>query len=82
MTPFADLKKTGKKLFGDFGAWAFDEWKTSNETFFNGENIPGEIVWGSTPNDRSRGYSSATENLICLHKSLMRPIYPTNDLKW
>ena len=38
MTPFADLKKTGKKLFGDFGAWAFDEWKTLNETFFNGEN--------------------------------------------
>ena len=82
MTPFADLKKTGKKLFGDFGAWAFDEWKTLNETFFNGENIAGEIIWGSTPNDRSLGYYLTTENLICLHKTLMRPIYPTNDLNW
>jgi len=82
MTPFADLKKTGKKLFGDFGAWAFDEWKTLNETFFNGEIIPGEIIWGSTPNDRSLGYYLAAENLICLHKVLMRPIYPTNHLKW
>jgi len=36
----------------------------------------------STPNDRSLGYYSATENLICLHKFLMRPTYPTNDLKW
>jgi len=82
MIPFADLQKTGKKLFGDFGAWAFDEWKTLNEAFFNGEIIPGEIIWGSTPNDRSLGYYSATENLICLHKILMRPTYPTNDLKW
>jgi len=82
MTTFGGLKKTGKNLFGEFGAWAFDEWKTSNETFFYGENIAGEIIWGSTPNDRSLGYYSATENLICLHKSLMRPIYPTNDFKW
>jgi hypothetical protein len=82
MIPFTDLKKTGKKLFGDFGTWAFDEWKTLNETFFNGEMIPGEIIWGSTPNDRSLGYYIAAENLICLHKHLMRPIYPTNHLKW
>lgn len=82
MTPFTDLKKTGKKLFGDFGVWAFDEWKTLNETFFNGEMIPGEIIWGSTPNDRSLGYYIAAENLICLHKNLMRPIYPTSRLKW
>jgi hypothetical protein len=82
MTTFADLKKTGKKLFGDFGAWAFDEWNTLNEMFFNGKNMVGEIIWGSTPNDRSLGYYSATENLICLHKTLMRPTYPTNDLKW
>jgi hypothetical protein len=82
MTLFSELKKTGKKLFGDFGAWAFDEWKTLNKTFFNGEIVPGEIIWGSTPNDRNLGYYLVAENLICLHKNLMRPIYPTNPLKW
>lgn len=82
MTPFEDLKKTGIKLFGDFGAWAFDEWKRLNKTFFNEENVPGEIVWKSTPDDRSLGYFSASENLICLHTCLMRPRYPTSSLKW
>jgi hypothetical protein len=82
MSTFEELKIKAIENFGDFGAWIFDEWKTLNETFFYGENIAGAIIWGSTPQDRSLGYYSRTENLIVLHKNLMRPIYPTGSLKW
>lgn len=82
MTPFNKFKKTGVKSFKAFGSWAFDEWKRLNDTFFYGENIVGEIVWRLTPKGRSLGYYSPSENLICLHKGLMRPVYPTIDLKW
>lgn len=82
MTTFAELKKEGVQLFGDFGAWAFDEWKRLNETYFNGKNIVGGIVWGSALKGESMGYYYATENLIYLHKHLMRPVYPTSGIKW
>ncbi len=82
MSTFEELKIKAIKAFGNFGAWVFDEWKQLNDTFFYGENIVGEIIWGSTPQDRSLGYYSPDENLIVLHKTLMRPVYPTNDLKW
>lgn len=82
MSTFSGLKIKAIKAFGNFGAWVFDEWKKLNDTFFYGENIVGEIIWGSTPQDRSLGYYSPGENLIVLHKTLMRPVYPTNDLKW
>lgn len=82
MTTFAELKKEGAQLFGEVGAWAFDEWKRLNETYFNRKNIAGAIVWGSTPKGESLGYYSVTENLIYLHKHLMRPVYPTSGIKW
>ena len=62
MTTFTEFKKECVQLFGDFGAWAFDEWKRLNETYFNGKNIAGAIVWGSTPKGESMGYYNATEN--------------------
>ena len=82
MTTFEELRKTGMKLFGEAGAWAFDEWKKLNETFFNEQNKAGAIVWGLKPQGMSLGYYSVTENIIYLHKNLMRPIYPTSHLKW
>jgi len=82
MSTFAELKIKAIKAFGNFGVWVFDEWKKLNDTFFYGENIVGEIIWGSTPQDRSLGYYSPDKNLIVLHKTLMRPVYPTSDLKW
>jgi hypothetical protein len=82
MTTFAELKKESVQSFGDFGAWAFDEWKSLNETYFNGKNIAGGIVWGSTPKGDSMGYYYAAENLIYLHRHLMRPIYPTGNINW
>lgn len=82
MSTFTELKIKAIKDFGNFGAWVFDEWKQLNDAFFYGENIVGEIIWGSTPQDRSLGYYSPNENLIVLHKTLMRPVYPTTNLKW
>jgi len=82
MATFAELKSEGIKLFEEAGAWAFDEWKMLNHTFFDGENKPGAIIWGSTPHSKSLGYYHVTENLIYLHRNLMRPVYPTNDFKW
>jgi len=82
MPTFLELKAKAVKEFGGFGAWVFDEWKTLNDIFFYGENIVGEIIWGSTPGDRSLGYYSPNENFIVLHKTLMRPFYQTNDLHW
>lgn len=79
---FVEYKKAGVKLFGEVGAWAFDEWKKLNTSFFDGGNKPGEIIWGSTLKGASLGYYSVDENLIYLHKALLRPRYPTNDLKW
>lgn len=82
MSTFAELKIEAIKAFGNFGAWVFDEWKKLNDTFFNGENIVGEIIWGSTPQDRSLGYYSPDKNRIVLHKTLMRPVYPKIYLNW
>jgi hypothetical protein len=82
MSTFEELKIKAIKDFGNFGAWIFDEWNTLNNSFFYGENIAGVIIWGSTPQDRSLGYYSPHENLIVLHKTLMRPVYPTTHLKW
>ncbi len=82
MATFAELKSEGIKLFGGVGAWVFDEWKMLNYTFFDGKNKPGAIIWGSTLHVKSLGYYHVTENLIYLNKNLLRPVYPTNDLKW
>lgn len=81
MDTFAELKDAGKKRFGDLGAWAFDEWKKLNKTYFNGENSAGQILWGLTPDNRSMGYYSGTDNLIYLHKTMVRPQYPKSTLK-
>jgi hypothetical protein len=82
MSNFEELKIKAIKAFGNFGAWVFDEWKKLNDAFFYGENIAGDIIWGSIPQDRSLGYYSPDENLIVLHKTLMRPVYPTINLNW
>ena len=82
MPTFAELKIKAIKAFGDFGAWAFDEWRQLNEALFYGKNIAGEIVWKQTPQDSSLGYYDRTRNLIVLHKTLLRPIYPTPGRKW
>jgi hypothetical protein len=82
MATWADLKSRAEKRLGELGAWAYDEWKMLNDTFFDGKNKPGPIVWGSTPQDRSLGYYRVSENLIYLHKNLMRPVYPTAAFNW
>jgi hypothetical protein len=82
MATWADLKSQGIQRFGEAGAWAFDEWKMLNQTFFYGENKPGAIIWGKTPQDKRMGYYHVSENLIYLDKNLMRPVYPTNSLNW
>ncbi len=82
MATWVDLKSQGMKRFGEVGAWAFDEWKMLNQNFFYGENKPGAIIWGKTPQGKSLGYYHVSKNLIYLDKNLMRPIYPINDLNW
>lgn len=82
MEMFAELRNTGTELFGAVGAWVFDEWKDLNKTFFSGKNKSGPIIWGTSLQDESLGYYFVSENLIYLHKNLMRPVYPSNDLKW
>ena len=82
MSTFAGLKIEAIKTFGHFGEWVFDEWKKLNDTFFYGENIVGEIIWAATPQDRSLGCYFPDKNLIVLHKTLMRPVYPTITLNW
>jgi hypothetical protein len=37
------LKAEGIEMFGDVGAWAYDEWSRLNEAYFNGENTPGPV---------------------------------------
>lgn len=82
MSTFNELKISAIKVFGHFGVWVFDEWNKLNDSFFYGKNIVGEIIWDHTPRDRSLGYYSPEENLIVLHKTLMRPFYPTNNFNW
>jgi hypothetical protein len=82
MAKLVELKSQGVKRFGEVGAWAYDEWKMLNDTFFDGENKPGPIIWGSTPKGKSLGYYHVSENLIYLHKNLMRPVYPTTAFNW
>ncbi len=79
---FVEFRQAGVELYGEVGAWAFDEWERLNTSFFYGENKPGEIVWGATLEGNSLGYYLVAENLIFLHKNLLRPRYPTNDLRW
>jgi hypothetical protein len=82
MPTFAELKIEAVKAFGDFGAWVYDEWKRLNDALFYGENAAGAIIWEKTPQDSSLGYYDRSGNLIVLHKTLMRPVYPTTGLKW
>jgi hypothetical protein len=82
MPTFAELKIEAADAFGDFGAWVYDEWKRLNDAFFYGKNIAGAIVWKETPQDRSLGYYDRSGNLVVLHKTLMRPVYPTPSFKW
>ncbi|MBW2597702.1 MAG: hypothetical protein JRC55_03400 [Deltaproteobacteria bacterium] len=44
MATLAELKSQGIKWFGEVGAWACDEWKILNDTFFDGKNKPGAII--------------------------------------
>ena len=82
MPTFAELKSQAFNGFGDFGAWAFDEWQRLNDALFCGKNIAGEIIWEQIPKDSTLGCYDPTRNLIVLHKTLMRPVYPTPGRKW
>ncbi|MBW1841526.1 MAG: hypothetical protein JRI75_06995 [Deltaproteobacteria bacterium] len=82
MASFLQLKGACTKQFGEIGAWVFDEWEKLNETLFDGKIIAGPIVWGKTPEDRSIGYYLSEENLIHLHTTLVRPLYPKPMAKW
>ncbi|MFH2219911.1 MAG: hypothetical protein ABII68_09670 [Pseudomonadota bacterium] len=82
MDVFSELRSSGEKRFGEIGAWTYDEWMSLNETCFDGKIVAGPIFWGKTPDDRSIGYYSWKENLIFLHKTLVRPPYPTPFPKW
>jgi hypothetical protein len=76
------LKNETANTFGDLDAWVHDEWKRLNSAFFYGKNIAGAIVWKETPQNRSLGYFDRAGNLIVLHKTLMRPIYPASGFTW
>jgi hypothetical protein len=78
---FAELKVEATKTFGDFGEWIYDEWKRLNDALFYGENVAGTITWENLPQDSSLGYYYRTKNLIALHNTLMRPVYPCPGLK-
>ena len=82
MSAFAELKNEAANALGELGAWVHDEWKRLNGAFFCGKNIAGAIVWKETPENRSLGYYDRAGNLIVLHKTLMRPIYPVTGLTW
>ena len=82
MPTLAELKNETANTFGDLDAWVYDEWKRLNDAFFYGENIAGTIIWKETPQNRSLGYYDRAGNLIVLHKTLMRPIYPVTGLTW
>ena len=69
-------------MFGDVGAWAYDEWKKLNAEYFESRNQLGPIYWVSVPENRSLGCYSSSENIIYLHKGMVRPPYPTNIYKW
>ena len=82
MPAFAELKLEAANSFGDFGAWVYDEWKRLNDALFSGKNVAGAIVWKEIPQHRSFGYYDRAGNLIVLHKTLMRPVYPAAGLTW
>lgn len=69
-------------MFGDIGAWAYDEWKKLNAEFFESRNQLGPIYWVSITENRSLGCYSFPENIIYLHKGMVRPRYPTNNAQW
>jgi hypothetical protein len=82
MPAFSQLKIEAARDYGDLGAWVFDEWRRLNDALFYGKNIAGAIIWKATPQNRSLGYYERTGNLIVLHNTLMRPMYPTTGLTW
>jgi hypothetical protein len=79
---FSELKIEAARAFGDFGAWVYDEWRRLNNALFYGNNTAGAIIWEETPQSRSLGYYEPAANRIVLHKTLMRPVYPTTGLTW
>ena len=82
MGTFSELKTAGIQMFGDVGAWAYDEWKKLNAKFFESRNKLGPIYWVSVTDNKSLGCYSFSENIIYLHKGMVRPPYPTNIYKW
>jgi hypothetical protein len=82
MTTFEELKTDGIEMFGDVGAWAYDEWNRLNETYFEGKNRPGAIHWVTSAKNQSLGWYSSSENIIYLFKGLVRPQYITPMAKW
>ena len=53
--------------------WAYDTWKSLNETYFNGELKVGPIQWGLTEHGHSLGHYTPSVNKITLHTSLLKP---------
>jgi len=82
MEAFSELKATGIQMFGEVGAWAYDEWNKLNQGFFEGKNRPGAIYWISAARHERLGCYLFSENIIYLYKGLVRPRYPTNTYKW
>ena len=82
MATLTDLQATGIEKYGELGGWAYENWQILNQTYFKGENIPGEIDWVSDAGNPGLGYYSPMENRILLYGGLVRPRYPTPMSKW
>jgi len=82
MDRFNELKAEGIQIFGEVGAWAYDEWIDLNAAYFGAKNTPGPIYWILKPQNKSLGCYFFSKNIIYLYKGLVRPVYPTSIPKW
>jgi hypothetical protein len=82
MATFDELKTEGTQMFGEVGAWAYDEWIDLNAAYFGAKNTPGPIYWILKPQNKSLGCYFFSKNIIYLYKGLVRPVYPTSMPKW
>lgn len=70
---FGSLRTAAVTLYGELGAWIYDEWQTLNQKYFEKQNTAGPMLWGITPYSGSWGYWLSDPGLIFMHTSLVIP---------
>jgi hypothetical protein len=70
-----DYRAVQADMFGDAGAWAYDEWHHHNTAYFDGRLAYGWILWGLTPHGHRLGETQLVNGTgrITLHPSLVAP---------